>query len=63
MKVAYSWLEIHKHCARDVVFIIRLIEKHILAVIKGSALGVFLENAFWRNSVLLAQLLPELNTD
>jgi hypothetical protein len=56
-----SRLQIDQERPRDIVFIVGLVKEDILPVVALS--GVFLEHAFRVDSVLHAELLPELHSD
>ena len=56
-----SRLQVNQEGTRDVVLVIRLVEEHIFAVVSLSR--VLFQNTFSANTVLHAQLLPELVTD
>ena len=57
----YTWLQINEQRPRDIVFVIGLVEEHILSVF--ALVGVRLQDAVWGDSVFSAQLLPKFVTD
>lgn len=56
-----SRLQVNQEGTRDVMLVIRLVEEHIFAVV--SLRRVLFQDAFSADTVLHAQLLPELVTD
>lgn len=59
----YSWLQVDQDGSRDVVFVIGLVEEYVFSVIALAIDCFFLEYALRVDSMLLAELLPELNSD
>ena len=60
-RIDHTRLQIDHQCSWDVVLIVSLIEEHILPIV--SLLSILLQHSLSADSMLHAQLFPELVTD
>lgn len=61
VRETYSWFEINQDRARDIARIIGLVEEDVLAI--TALCGKVLEVAILTDTMLLAELLPELTSN
>ena len=60
-RVYHTWLQVNQQCSRDIVVIISLVEKYVLAVLTLAC--VFFECSVSTDAVLHAKLFPKLIAD
>eukprot|EP00003_Mantamonas_plastica_P007002 TRINITY_DN157_c0_g2_i3.p2 TRINITY_DN157_c0_g2~~TRINITY_DN157_c0_g2_i3.p2 ORF type:complete len:101 (+),score=5.17 TRINITY_DN157_c0_g2_i3:40-303(+) len=61
MTGSYTWFQIQQQSTRDIMLIISLIEKHILAI--RSIGGKVFQHSVFVNSMFRAQAFPELHSN